>query len=170
MWEKSFPITFHQMKIVHSITKDDKTWKKVLYNHSLSNLPIAQNKIKFMKKMHQSNFVNWRGTVKSNLSVIKSHTIVKLFLKSNPIFGNKRNKKLGLFHIWPHCEYFFILRAKEKKSFLHTLLVHFLPKLSFFLFFLLLYMHEISLILFQFLKQCCIFMFLVNRKDFPICA
>ena len=115
MWEKSFPITFHQMKIVHSITKDDKTWKKVLYNHSLSNLPIAQNKIKFMKKMHQSNFVNWRGTVKSNLSVIKSHTIVKLFLKSNPIFGNKRNKKLGLFHIWPHCEYFFILRAKEKK-------------------------------------------------------
>ena len=72
MWEKSFPITFHQMKIVHSITKDDKTWKKVLYNHSLSNLPIAQNKIKFMKKMHQSNFVNWRGTVKSNLSVIKS--------------------------------------------------------------------------------------------------
>ena len=107
MWEKSFPITFHQMKIVHSITKDDKTWKKVLYNHSLSNLPIAQNKIKFMKKMHQSNFVNWRGTVKSNLSVIKSLTIVKLFLKSNPIFGNKRNKKLGLFHIWPHCEYFF---------------------------------------------------------------
>ena len=56
--KKSFPITFHQMKIVHSITKDDKTWKKVLYNHSLSNLPIAQNKIKFMKKMHQSNFVN----------------------------------------------------------------------------------------------------------------
>ena len=114
MWEKSFPITFHQMKIVHSITKDDKTWKKVLYNHSLSNLPIAQNKIKFMKKMHQSNFVNWRGTVKSNLSVIKSHTIVKLFLKSNPILGNKRNKKLGLFHIWPHCDYFFILRAEEK--------------------------------------------------------
>ena len=87
------------MKIVHSITKDDKTWKKVLYNHSLSNLPIAQNKIKFMKKMHQSNFVNWRGTVKSNLSVIKSHTVVKLFLKSNPMLGNKRNKKLGLFHI-----------------------------------------------------------------------
>ena len=167
MWEKSFPITFHQMKIVHSITKDDKTWKKVLYNHSLSNLPIAQNKIKFMKKMHQSNFVNWRGTVKSNLSVIKLHTIVKLFLKSNPMFGNKRNRKLGLFNIWPRCEYFFILRAKEKKSYLPCF---FTKAFLLSIYFLLLYMHEISLILFQFLKQCCIFMFLVNRKDFPICA
>ena len=37
------------MKIVHSITKDDKTWKKLLYNHSLSNLP-KQNKVKFMNK------------------------------------------------------------------------------------------------------------------------
>ena len=157
------------MKIVHSITKDDKTWKKVLYNHSLSNLPIAQNKIKFMKKMHQSNFVNWRGTVKSNLSVIKSHTIVKLFLKSNPILGNKRNKKLGLFHIWPHCDYFFILRAKEKKK-LSTLLVHFLPKLSFFLFFFAT-LHAWDLFNpLSISKAVLHFMFLVNRKNFPICA